>query len=333
MAPNEIFNRPRSIAYGEGNIYVADTYNNKVKKIDSNNNVTILAPNEVWVPDPQFGVLWGIAYNNGYVYVASKYTDNYDSLIKKIDSNDTVTTVAPDEDFWSASGVAYNNGYVYVADTNHCLIKRVDSNDNVTTLETGLDYDHVYGLAFDNKGTIYVTQSESNRLRKLTPIINVTIKSSMASYTYGDIPPTATSTLNGMHNDTLISTYRYGNSITPPQKVGMYVISETSRIVKNGIDVTHHHNITFDKGFFIVLPRKVKIQPKIIGTTVSYVAKGLRVGDTIDKIVFKYGTKNKTPTESGKHIVYVKKIVIKDYRGVVVTSNYQPAFYTAILKI
>lgn len=152
-----------------GNLYVADTGNNSVRKVTPAGEVTTIAT----VPDPR-----GIAADpNGNVFVS-----NY-SAIRRVTPQGVVTLFAGDVQQWgSADGqgtaarftdprglAADAGGNIYVADTGNATIRRITSNGSVTTLAgtagqsgtadatgSAARFSVVLGLAVDSQQNIYV---------------------------------------------------------------------------------------------------------------------------------------------------------------------------------
>jgi len=125
----------------------------------------------------------GVAVDSsGYVYVA----DTENSLIRKITSGRTVTTLAgqagvtgatnatgPNASFNYPAGVAVDSsGNVYVADTDNSLIRKITSAGVVTTLAGGFNYP--LGVAVDFSGNVYVADSSNSLIRKITSVGIVT---------------------------------------------------------------------------------------------------------------------------------------------------------------
>ena len=200
------FNFPKGIAVDRvKNIYVADTANKIIRKVDPNGVVTTLAgvsgvagsANGVGSDSrfgaPQFYEPTGIAADNsGNVYVA----DAANNTIRKIDSKGVATTFAGhagnpgsqdgtgiDAGFFKPTGVAVDNvGNLIVADMgNHC-IRKITPAAEVTTIAghprisgsaDGLGSQARFNcpsdVAVDLAGNVYVTDTGNNTIRKLSP--------------------------------------------------------------------------------------------------------------------------------------------------------------------
>jgi sugar lactone lactonase YvrE len=147
------FNHPTGIAVdGAGNVYVADTTNNTVRKVSLSGTVSTIAglPGVSGSQDGAgsealFNNPGGLAADNyGNVYVA----DTGNSVIRKITSGGLVTTVAglpgiaglmdgvgSNAWFNQPKGIVLkSNGILYVADTGNAAIRQVTLDGSVTTL-------------------------------------------------------------------------------------------------------------------------------------------------------------------------------------------------------
>jgi sugar lactone lactonase YvrE len=191
------FNQPFGIAIdSSGNIYVADTYNHRIRKITSVGVVTTLAGSGIGEfadgtgKKASFKYPRGVAVDSsGNIYLA----DQNNNIIRKITSGGIVTTLAgsgtgtfadgtgKNASFYGPYGVAVDSsGNVYVADTNNQRIRKITSGGVVTTLAgsgtgqfadgTGKNasFNYPYGVAVDSSGNIYVGDWNNNIIRKIT---------------------------------------------------------------------------------------------------------------------------------------------------------------------
>ncbi len=185
------FNHPSGVALDtSSNLYVADTGNNRVRKINSAGVVTTLAGSgATGVADglgtsAQFNGPEDVAVDSsGNVYVA----DTGNNRIRKINLASGVTTLAggglgslvPIE-FNSPNDVAVDTaGNVYVADTGKNRICKVTSDGVLTTLAgsdqagfsdgngTVAKFRSPEGVAVDASGNVYVADTYNNRIRKI----------------------------------------------------------------------------------------------------------------------------------------------------------------------
>jgi uncharacterized repeat protein (TIGR02543 family) len=129
------FSGPSGIALdSNGNIIVADSGNNRIRKIDGDSNVTTVAGDGTWA---FFRSPNGIAVDSSdNIFVA----DRENNRIRKIDANGNVTTVAGDGNKTFADG-------------------------NSTTAS----FNWPYGVAVDSSGNVFVADSYNNKIRKITP--------------------------------------------------------------------------------------------------------------------------------------------------------------------
>jgi sugar lactone lactonase YvrE len=189
-----IFNGPNGIVFDSfsGNIYVADTYNHRIRKITSSGVVTTLAGSgtagltDGTGTNAMFSSPMGISCDSsGNVYVAD--TNNH--IIRKITSTGVVITLYATLNF--PIGIAVDiSGTIYVADTYNNRIRKITSSGVESTLAgsgisgtsdgTGINakFYNPHGIAVDSLGNVYVSDIFSSRLRKITPSGVVTTLSS-----------------------------------------------------------------------------------------------------------------------------------------------------------
>ena len=180
------FNTPSGIAIGpDGNLYVADTGNNRIRKVTPAGNVSTVAGNGTagYVDGPvaaaQFNGPIGLAVSDGGdIYVA----DTYNDVIRMITTEGQVTTIAgagspgyADGEqksalFDSPCGIVITGNTLIVADTGNGRLRRVSAEGNVSTLTiSGQDISSPIGLAVSHDNYLYVTELDDARVIQVAP--------------------------------------------------------------------------------------------------------------------------------------------------------------------
>ncbi len=179
------FNAPQGVAVDNvGNVYVADTNNNTVRKITSNGTVTTLAgvagqsgSGDGPGGSARFSGPIAVAVDtSGNVYVA----DFDNATIRKIAvTTGSVITLAGDAGqpgdtdgngslarFNQPYAVAAdNNGNVYVADTYNRVIRKVTASGGVATVTgSAARFYYPQGIAVDNSGNLYVADGDNQAI-------------------------------------------------------------------------------------------------------------------------------------------------------------------------
>jgi len=194
------FRLPNSVAADlSGNLYVADTANNTIRKIAPDGVVTTLAGDSASHGDTdgdgevaRFWAPFGLAVDgDGNVYVA----DTANNLIRKITPDGDVSTLAglaghPGAKDGSGAGARFRNpwglavdgqGNVLVADMSNDTLRKITPAGVVSTLagQAGVSgnldgpgsqaqFNAPYGVAVDKAGNVYVSDSGNNAIRKIS---------------------------------------------------------------------------------------------------------------------------------------------------------------------
>jgi sugar lactone lactonase YvrE len=188
-----------------GNIYVPDAGNQRIRKITSNGIVTTLELRDTEGNSASFGSAIGITLDdNENIYIAE------DTRIRKISPNGVVTTLAgslvgfengpgSQAKFYSPYGLAVDSdGNVYVGDRSNRRIRKITPAGIVSTFAgSGIDgstdgnattarFGTPYGVALDAHGNLFVADPGNHRIRKITPggVVS-TLAGSSQGYTDG----------------------------------------------------------------------------------------------------------------------------------------------------
>ena len=172
---------------GAGNLYIADTSNHRIRKVDSDGNITTVAGREQ-LSNPQSVALDGA----GNLYIA----DTGNNRIHKVDSSGNISTVAGtgtagfSGDSSAATAALLNTpadvapdgaGNLYITDRGNERIRKVDSAGVISTVAgsgtagfsgdggaaTAAQLNEPYGVAVDSSGNLYIAEWNNNRIRKV----------------------------------------------------------------------------------------------------------------------------------------------------------------------
>ncbi len=169
-----------------GNVYIADTSNNRVRKIDTSGNINTVAGNgtrgysgdgaaatnaELWFPA-------GLAFDSsGNLYIA----DYGSATVRKLDTKGNITTVAGTGAFGDSGdggpatkatlGYPYSiafdaAGNLYIADVGNLNIRKVDTSGNISTYISGITPENI---AMDSAGDIYYVDGVSSYVYEILP--------------------------------------------------------------------------------------------------------------------------------------------------------------------
>src|SRR5665213_598 len=127
IGANAKFNNPQGIVYARGGLVVVDSWNQLIRFVDLNGNVSYIAG----VP----------SQNGGY--------DNGPGTNAQFNYPEGITADA--------------NGNLYVADTRNNAIRYIDTNNVVSTVTAGLyQFNQPWSVALDNNSNVWVADTGNN---------------------------------------------------------------------------------------------------------------------------------------------------------------------------
>lgn len=190
------FDHPYGLATDSaGNVYVADTYNHKIRKITSTGLVTTLAGSSQGFANgtgtsAQFNFPHGVATDaSGNLYVA----DYGNNKIRKITSTGVVSTLAGSDLQGFADGTGAtamfnlpvgiatdSSGNIYVAEQGNHKIRKITPAGEVSTLAgstqgfadgigTTAQFNNPMSLTIDTSGNVYIGDISNYKIRKIDP--------------------------------------------------------------------------------------------------------------------------------------------------------------------
>lgn len=230
-----------------GNVYVADTKNNRIRKITASGLVSTIAGTGAFgMTDSNnpmlasFGNPTGIAVDkSGTIFVC----DHLTHLIRKITPSGKVSTFAGDRNYPQNYGLVDGNGTtakfyrpygididskgnLFIADEWNHAIRMINSSATVTTLAgngkagykdsigKGASFNFPWDVAVDTVGNVYVADGLSYIIRKISKIQEVT--------TFAGIPA-KTGASDGKANE---STFNGATSLSLNSNLGYLIIGD-----------------------------------------------------------------------------------------------------------
>ena len=198
---------PRGIAVdGAGNLFIADTSNNRIRRVDPQGIIsTVAGIGSEGIDGSGFGgdggpavaaqlrLPRGVAVDDaGNLFIA----DSGNSRIRRVDATGTITTIAGTGEkgysgdgspavrarLFGPQGVAVDGaGNLFIADSDNHRIRRVDRSGTITTIagtgEDGFGGDggpaaqarlrYPQGVAVDGAGNLFIADSWNNRIRRV----------------------------------------------------------------------------------------------------------------------------------------------------------------------
>ncbi|MBX3014394.1 MAG: hypothetical protein KF832_22925 [Caldilineaceae bacterium] len=232
-ATSAALNMPAGVVIDStGNLYIADTGNNRIRKVDTNSIISTIAGNGTADFSGDGGPATSATLNNpagvaidstGNLYIV----DAWNNRIRKVDANGIISTIAGNgtADFSGDGGPAtsatLNNptgvavdsaGNLYIADAWNNRVRKVDVNGVITTVAGNgiLDFNNDEGpatsvsfyapsdVAVDSAGNLYIADSGNSTIRKVdTNGIITTVAGNGEAGVSGDGEPAASVSLVG----------------------------------------------------------------------------------------------------------------------------------------
>jgi sugar lactone lactonase YvrE len=181
-----------------GNVYIVDTGNGRIRKVDLNGIITTVAGNGISgysgdgapATQAQLRSPSRVAVDTlGNLYIADLGND----MIRKVDTNGIITTVAGSREYGDGGPATEANlfmptgaamdacGNLYIADNYRHRVRKVDADGIITTvagngidgysgdggLATEAQLYYPSGIAVDTLGNLYIADSSNYRVRKV----------------------------------------------------------------------------------------------------------------------------------------------------------------------
>jgi sugar lactone lactonase YvrE len=225
-------NYPLGVAVdAAGNLYIADTYNNRIRKVSPSGIISTVAGNgergfsgdggpaaSAWLNYP----LGAVVDAAGNLYIA----DTFNSRIRKVNPSGIISTVAGNGErgfsgdggpatsallYWPYGVAVDAAGYLYIADTYNNRIRKVGASGIISTVAgngaykfagdggpaTGASLVAPQGVAVDAAGSLCIADAGNARVRKVSPSgIISTVAGNGAQGFSGDGGPATTASLN-----------------------------------------------------------------------------------------------------------------------------------------
>ena len=201
-ATNAKLNSPSGAAVdSSGNLLIADTFNGRIRKVDTNGVITTVAGKGGNAYSGDGNAATNAFLNNPNAVAADAsgdffIADTSNNRIRKVDANGIITTVAGNgtvnysgdggpainASLAAPDGVAVDTyGFLYIADNANNRIRQVDASGVITTLAgdgnagfsndggpaTNASLSGPFGVALDPDGNLLFSDNNNNRIRKI----------------------------------------------------------------------------------------------------------------------------------------------------------------------
>lgn len=218
---------PSAVAVdGAGNLFIADSANYCIRRVDTNGIITTTAGNGTngysgdggAATNAELALPTGVAVDtSGNIFIV----DEDSGVIRKVDANGVITTVAGNGSWgYSGDGGAATNaqlnaplgaavdnvGDLFIADSANCCVRKVDTNGIITTVAgngtNGYSGDGgaatnamlalPAGVTVDDAGNLFIADAGTNRVRKVDADGTITTVAGTGTAGYSGDGDTAT---------------------------------------------------------------------------------------------------------------------------------------------
>ncbi|TCO77457.1 NHL domain-containing protein [Marinisporobacter balticus] len=305
-----------------GNIYIADSYNHRVRKIDAETgNITTIAGNGTagyggdggLATAAQLDRPYGLAIDEkGGVYIA----DYVNNRIRKVDTTTgIISTIAGDgtPEYGGDGGLAVNakintpagidldkDGNLYIAESGGHRIRKIDVETGIIStiagdgtpeyggdggLATAATLNRPWGIKVDQNGDVYIACRSSHRIRKIdgtTGIINTIAGNGTGAYGGDEGPATA-------------AMLKYPTGVDIDENGNIYIADKTNHRIRKiiekikpivaSVDVPVDENYITGTNLEFTVNFNEKMMIDINGGT-PYIPITLKTGETAAKTVY-----------------------------------------------